>query len=290
MKPPSFDYADPRSLEEAVSLVAAHDGEAKVLAGGQSLVPLLNMRMARPGLLVDIARIPRLDRITEDGDTLAIGAMTRQRDVELSETVRSEHPLLHAVTQQIAHPQNRNQGTVGGSVAHADPAAEYPALALALDAEMKVAGPSGHRKIRAADFFVSYLTTSMADDEILTEVRFPKLLAGSGWSIQELARRHGDFALAGAVATLTLDGSGLCSDLTVALFGVGATPVRASAAESAMVGEKPGRALFEKAGQAAAAALEEPLADVHASSEFRRHLAGVMTARALAEAAARAVA
>lgn len=288
MKPPTFDYAVPNSVDEAVSLVSSSNGEAKVLAGGQSLVPLLNMRMARPGLLVDIARIPGLDQISDDGDMLAIGAMTRQRSVELSATVRSTHPLLHAVTTHIAHPQNRNQGTVGGSVAHADPAAEYPALALALDAEMRVAGPNGQRSVAAADFFVTYLTTSMAEDEILTEVRFPKLDGDAGWSIQELARRHGDFALAGAVATLALDGSGNCAEARVALFGVGSTPVRASAAEATVLGERPSEALFEKAAEAAAAGLDEPLSDVHASSAFRRHLAAVMTSRALAEAASRA--
>ncbi len=288
MKPPSFDYADPRSLGEAVSLISSYEGEAKVLAGGQSLMPLLNMRMTRPGLLVDIARIPNLDGIVDDGDAVVIGAMTRQRDVELSDLVRTKHPLLHAVTGHIAHPQNRNQGTVGGSVAHADPAAEYPALALALGAEMTVVGPSGERKVMAEDFFVTYLTTSMAEDEILSELCFPLLTGGEGWSIQELARRHGDYALAGAIATVGLDSGGKCSSARVALFGVGSTAVRSSAAEEAMIGQAPSETLFEHAGAAASAVLDEPLSDVHAGADFRRHLASVMTTRALAEAASRA--
>jgi CO/xanthine dehydrogenase FAD-binding subunit len=288
MKPPRFDYADPRTLGEAVALLQQHEGEAKLLSGGQSLVPLLNMRLARPAILVDLAKVAGLDHVREDGATLAIGAMTRQRSVELSPVVKARHPMLHAATLHIAHPQNRNQGTVGGSLAHADPAAELPALALVLGAEMRAVGPGGERTIGAAEFFVTYLTTALEPSEILIEARFPTLPARTGWSVTEVARRHGDFALAGVMATVTLDDRGRCAGARLVLFGVGATPVRARRAEQMLAGEKPEAALFERAGRTAAEEIDEPLSDVHASAEYRRDLARVLGRRALAEAAARA--
>lgn len=288
MKPPRFDYADPRTLGEAVGLLGQHEGEAKLLSGGQSLVPLLNMRLARPAILVDLAKVAGLDHVREDGGTLAIGAMTRQRTVELSPVVKARHPMLHAATLHIAHPQNRNQGTVGGSLAHADPAAELPALALVLGAEMRAVGPGGERTIGAADFFVTYLTTALEPAEILIEARFPILPARTGWSVTEVARRHGDFALAGVMATITLDDRGRCATARLVLFGVGATPVRAPRAEQMLVGEKPEPTLLERAGRAASEEIDEPLSDVHASAEYRRDLARVLGRRALAEAAARA--
>jgi len=288
MKPPRFDYADPRTLGEAVALLQQHEGEAKLLSGGQSLVPLLNMRLARPAILVDLAKVAGLDHVREDGATLAIGAMTRQRSVELSPVVKARHPMLHAATLHIAHPQNRNQGTVGGSLAHADPAAELPALALVLGAEMRAVGPGGERTIGAAEFFVTYLTTALEPSEILIEARFPTLPPRTGWSVTEVARRHGDFALAGVMATVTLDDRGRCATARLVLFGVGATPVRAPRAEQMLAGERPEAALFERAGRTAAEEIGEPLADVHASAEYRRDLARVLGRRALAEAAARA--
>jgi CO/xanthine dehydrogenase FAD-binding subunit len=290
MKPPSFDYAAPKTLDEAVALLGQHEGEAKILAGGQSLMPLLNMRLARPGLLVDIARVDGLDHIREVDGCLAIGSMTRQRAVEHSELVRRRFPLLHTAIRHIAHPQNRNQGTVGGSLAHADPAAELPAIAVAVDAEFRAVGPSGERRIKAADFFVTYLTTALEPTEVLTEVRFPALPPRTGWSFIELARRHGDFALTGVVARLATDGGGRCSAARIVLFGVGTTPVRASGAEQVLIGEQGNTALFERAGQVASQEIEEPLSDVHASAEYRRDLARVLTRRALAEAASSAAA
>ena len=236
MKPPPFDYADPRTVDEAVSLLQEHEGDAKILAGGQSLVPLLNMRLARPGIIVDIGKLAGLDYIRDDGDALAIGAVTSQRSIERSPLVHEQQPLLHAATRYIAHPQIRNRGTFGGSIAHADPAAEYPALAIALDMQMKAAGPNGERVIAAADFFVTYLTTVLEPSEMLTEIRVPKLPDNSGWSIQEFSRRRGDFALAGAIVTLTLAGGGSCSDVRIALFGAGATPLRAREAEQLRTG------------------------------------------------------
>ena len=288
MKPPSFEYAAPRTVDEAVALLAQHENDAKILAGGQSLMPLLNMRLARPAILVDVARIEGLDYIRETDGGLAIGAMTRQRSVEFSEVVKGRYPLIHAATLHIAHPQNRNQGTVGGSLAHADPAAEYPAVALVLDAEFRAVGPAGERRIKAADFFLTYLTTALAPTEVLTEVRFPALPPRTGWSFTEVARRHGDFALTGVVTRLTSDGAGRCTAAHIVLFGVGATPVRARGAEQLLVGEKLGERLFEPAGRKASEEIDEPLSDVHASAAYRRDLDRVLTRRALSEAANRA--
>jgi carbon-monoxide dehydrogenase medium subunit len=288
MKPPVFDYATPASLAEATDLLARHEGEAKVLSGGQSLVPLLNMRLARPTMLVDLARVPDLDWMRVDAESVAIGAMTRQRTVELSKEVQTRHPLLHAALLLIAHPQNRNQGTVGGSLAHADPAAELPALALALDATLTAVGPDGTRTIRAEEFFLTYLTTALAPTEILTGVHFPLLPARTGWSILEVARRHGDFGLAGVIAVVGLAPDGRCTSARLVLFGVGATPIRAEAAERSLVGATTDSKLFADVGAAAAAGLDEPLSDVHASADYRRDLARVLTARALAEATTRA--
>jgi len=288
MKPPSFDYEAPTELAQAVALLAANEFDAKLLAGGQSLMPLLNMRLTRPGLLIDLARIPGLDTIKDERGGLSIGAMARQREVELSPLVRDRHPLLRAALLHVAHPQNRNQGTIGGSLAHADPAAELPALAVALDAELEATGPDGKRTIAAADFFVTYLTTSLAGSEILTTVRYPALPPRSGWSFVEVARRHGDFALTGAIAVLVLAPGGKIGEARLVLFAVDSKPRRASAAEALLVGEPPSAALFERAGVAASEAIEEPLSDVHATAEFRKSLAATLTRRALAEAAERA--
>ena len=288
MKPAPFEYFDPRSVEEAVSLLREHGDDAKILAGGQSLMPLLNMRMARPEVLIDLSRVAGLEYIRETDGVLAIGAMTSKRAVERSELVRSRQPLLHAATLLVAHPQIRNRGTVGGSMAQADPAAEYPAVALVLDAELRAMGPAGERTIKAADFFVSYLTTALEPTEVLAEVRFPVLPDGAGWAFEEISRRHVDFAMAGAAVTLSVERDGRCREARIVLFGVGPTPVRALGAEQLVAGEALGPALLEAAGGKASEELDEPLSDVHASSEYRRHLAGVLTRRALTEATARA--
>jgi carbon-monoxide dehydrogenase medium subunit len=279
---------DPKSVSEAVSLLEQHEGEAKVLAGGQSLIPLLNMRLARPSFLVDLSKLSELDYIREADGGLSIGAMTTKRTVEDSALVRSRGPLLHAATCLIGHAQIRNRGTVGGSLAHADPAAEYPAVAVALDAELRAAGPGGERTIHAGDFFVTYLTTALEPAEVLTEVRFPVLSGRSGWSIQEISRRRGDFAMAGVAALVRLESSGHCADARIVLFGVGATALRARGAEQRVIGERAGEKIFEQAARKVGEEVEEPLSDVHASAEYRRHLAQVLTKRALAEAVARA--
>jgi CO/xanthine dehydrogenase FAD-binding subunit len=290
MKPAPFDYTAPTTVAEAVSALSGAEGEAKLLAGGQSLVPLLNMRLARPGLVVDLGRIDGLDTLGEREGRLAIGAMVTKRSVEESSLVASRQPLLHAATTLIAHPQIRSRGTVGGSMAQADPAAEYPAVAVALDAELRAVGTDGERAIRARDFFVTYLTTALQPTEVLTEVTVPVWTEPRGWAITEVARRHGDFAIVGAVVTLALDGGGHCADTRIVLFGVGPVPVRPTAAEEIVNGERPGDDLHRRAGQQASEEIEEPISDVHASSPYRRHLAAVLTRRALDEAAARAAA
>jgi len=287
MKPAPFDYHDPATLDEAVSLLGELDDDVKILAGGQSLIPLLNMRLARPAALIDLRKITELDYIREDNGAIAIGALTTQRSVERSQLVKDRLPVLHEATRLIAHPQIRNRGTVGGSLAHADPAAEYPAVALLLDAEFKIRSASGERTVSASDFFITYLTTSLGSADILAEIRFPTLPEGTGWSFIEMTRRHGDFALAGAGVTIA-DSGGQCSAARIVLFGVDATPVRASGAEQALVGQELSVELIERAAQTARDEVGEPLSDNHASSEFRRHLAGVMTERALTEAAGRA--
>ncbi|MCP5056411.1 MAG: xanthine dehydrogenase family protein subunit M [bacterium] len=289
MKPARFEYAAPDTLGEAVSLLERHaDDDVKILAGGQSLVPLLNMRMARPELLVDLSRVAELQYIREEGDWLAIGAMTTKRAVEKSDLVRGRQPALLAATQLVGHPQIRNRGTVGGSMAHADPAAEYPALALVLGAELRVVGPGGERTIGADDFFMGYLMTALEPTEVLTEVRVPVLAPGTGWSFVEVARRHGDFALGGAAATVRLDGSGNFSEVRIVLFGISGAAARLGAVEQQLVGQGPGEAVFQEAGACASQDIEDPLSDVHASAEYRRNLAGVLTVRALGEAVTRA--
>lgn len=288
MKPAPFDYVIPQSLDEAVSLLANDDVEAHVIAGGQSLVPAMNMRMSRPELLVDLARLEDLSYLRDEGGALAVGAMTTKRQVEDSPLARSAQPLFHAATTWIAHPQIRNRGTVGGSIAHADPAAEYPAVALLLGAELEAHGPNGSRTIAASDFFISYFTTALEEGEILTGLKIPAMAAGTGWAFQEIARRHGDYAMAGVGVTLQLDASGHCQNTRIVPFALGPNPVRATAVEEAINGEAPSAALFERACQKMADGIEDPTSDIHASVEYRQHLSAVLGARALEEAVERA--
>ncbi|MFP6563499.1 MAG: xanthine dehydrogenase family protein subunit M [Myxococcota bacterium] len=287
MKPAPFEYEAPSSVEEALRLLADPAIETSLLADGQSLVPALNMRLARPERLVDLGRIEGLDAIRDENGALCIGAMATKRSIERSALVAQKQPLLHEATGHIAHPQIRNRGTLGGSMAHADPAAEYPAVAVALDAEFRVIGPSGERRIAAADFFVTYLTTALAEDEILLEVTFPERPAGEGVGFAEICRRHGDFAMAGAAATARLE-AGRYQDARIVLFGVDATPVRALSQEERLRGEVPSEALHAEVAAAIGAGLEEPPGDQHASPEFRRQLARTVSKRALEAAVARA--
>ena len=289
MKSPPFEYEAPETLGEVISLLQQYDeGDAKILAGGQSLMPLLSMRMTRPVILIDLAKLSDLDFIREESELLAIGAMTRKRDVEESGLVRRRQPMLLAATQLVGHQQIRNRGTVGGSMAHADPAAEYPALALALGVEFRAVSAEGERTITAEDFFVSYLTTALGDSEVLTEIRVPVLAEGVGWSFLETARRHGDFALGGAAVTLELGRGGDVTASRIVLFGIGGTAVRVLEVEQMLQGERPDEGLLQEAGNKVSEVIEEPLADAHASADYRRNLAGVLTGRALREALARA--
>jgi len=288
MKPAPFEYAAPNTLTEALSVLAQNDpDEVKILAGGQSLMPLLNMRLARPRLLLDLGRLDELDYVREIDGGLAIGAMTTKRAIEESRLVRDRNPLFWQATVMIGHPQIRNRGTVGGSMVQADPAAEYPAAAIVLDVELVVQGPSGERTIAADDFFVTYLTTSLEPGEILTEVRVPDPRPGTGWSIQEVARRHGDFAIVGAAATLRLEG-GRCVDPRLVVFGATDRARRQPEAEAVVAGRPPDESVFEAAGARVAETVEDPIGDVHASEEYRRDLARVLSRRTLVEAAGRA--
>lgn len=288
MKPAPFEYAAPHSLPDALDLLGRNDpDEVKILAGGQSLMPLLNMRLARPGLVLDLGRIEGLDYVRPHDGGLAIGAMATKRALEDSSLVRDEYPLLWESTVAIGHPPIRNRGTVGGSMVQADPASEYPAVALAMDMEFVLLSAAGERVVAADDFFVTYLTTSIEPGEILTEIRVPRLPAGTGWGFQEEARRHGDFAMVGAVSTVALEG-GVCASPRVVLFGVADRATRMHEAETGLAGVAPDEAALEALGEAVWAAVEDPMSDVHASAEYRRQLARVLSVRTMREAVNRA--
>lgn len=282
MKPPPFDYVRASTLDDAVGLLGQHGPEARVLAGGQSLLPLMKLRLARPTVLVDLGRVRELDYIRREDGVVAFGAMTRLVELE-SSAVATAHPMLAAFAPQIGHRAIRHRGTVGGSLAHADPAAELPVLAAALDAELRVTGPQGERSIAAADFFVAALTTSLRAGEILREARFPVLPPGSGWSVMELARRHGDYALVSTAVVLEFAADGTLTAARIALGSVAEAPVRCGAAEAGLRGQRPSVALFESVARAAAAPLDPP-ADVHGSGAYRKRLAEVLVSRALAQA------
>lgn len=260
-----------------------HAPDARVLAGGQSLVPMMNFRLARPPVLVDLNRIDDLSYIRDEGDYLAIGAMTRERTVENSTLVRDTCPLVHEATLNIAHLPIRSRGTIGGSIANADPAAEYPAVMLALDATLVAQSVRGERSIAAAKFFDGVLSTTLEADEILTEIRVPKAPPGSGAAFMEISRRHGDFALAGVAAQLTMDGTRI-ADAQLAACGVGPAPIRLSEAEEVIRGYEANDDILSRAAAAAAAEVD-PDGDVHATADYRRKLAGVLTKRAVLKAA-----
>ena len=290
MKPAPFDYHAPATLDEAVALLTRLEDEGcdmKIIAGGQSLMPMLALRVARPEALVDLRLLDTLNYIRDDAGTLAIGAMTSKQAAADSALVKRAQPLFQAATELVGHRQIRNRGSVGGSFAHADPASEYPAVALVLDTEFEAVGPDGARTIPADEFFVTYMTTSLETTEVLTAVRFAPFAPQRRWAIQEFARRNGDLALAGVALTLNVEG-GLCRDVRIAAFGVEATAVRLTAAEQLLEGQPAQAAQFEQAGKAGAAQLDDPMSCIHASSAYRRHLVGVLTTRALGEAAARA--
>jgi CO/xanthine dehydrogenase FAD-binding subunit len=285
LKPPPFGYAAPTTLDEAIGLLTEHaDAEARVLAGGQSLIPLMNFRLAKPGYLVDLRRVTGLTGIRREGDTLIIGAMTRLAEVERSPEVAVAAPLVTEAIGLVAHTPVRNSGTVGGSLAHADPAAELPAVALALNAELAAAGPSGTRTIPAADFFTGPYSTALAPDEILTEVRLP--VWPGGHAFVGFSRVHANFAVVAVAALVDLDGDRI-RQAAVALAGVAATPVRAPSAERALAGSAANAGTTRAAAQAAAADLS-PAGDLHASAETRLSLAQTYLRRGLELAVSRA--
>jgi aerobic carbon-monoxide dehydrogenase medium subunit len=283
MKLPPVEYEAPTTVAEAVDLLAEYGDEASVLAGGQSLIPLLALRLARPEVLIDINRIDELAGVSAANGDVAIGAMTREYVAEESGTVADTLPLLAAALPLIGHEAIRSRGTIGGSLAHADPAAELPAVARALDAEFVVRGPSGERVIPAAQWFDGYLTTSRRPDELLTEVRFPAAGPVTGVSFEEVARRHGDFAIVGLATSLVLS-DGVISDARLAFAGVSDVPFRAAAAEDLLAGERPSAELFDEAARRATEDLDPP-ADLHGSSDYRKTVAAAVVRRGLRAAA-----
>lgn len=286
MKPPPFEYFAPTTLGGALALLERHGEDAKILAGGQSLVPMMNFRLVRPGCLVDINRIAGLSYIQQSNGHLRIGAMTRQRSVERSALVRQKNGLLFEGIRLIGHGAIRNRGTVGGSIMHADPTAELPTMLAALDGEVRVAGPQGKRTIGWRELFISYFTTALTPTEICEEVVMPSLAPDAGWAFEEFARRHGDFSIVGVAAIVETDTNGRCTNVRLAVGGAGPTPVRASRAEEFLKGQSLTPSACEEAGHRVAGEVE-PDSDLHASEDFRRHLAGTMAARALRRAVAR---
>ncbi len=274
MIPAAFDYVRAESAEEAISLIAQHGDEAKFIAGGHSLLPMMKLRLAQPSVLIDIGRLSDLAYIRDTGDHIAIGAMTRHMDVETSEVLKEHVPLLAHAAGHVGDPQVRHRGTIGGSIAHADPASDLPATTLALGATYVAQGPNGTREIAASDFYQTFFESALEADEVLTEIRVPKM-NGAGWSFQKFNRRAQDWAIVGVAAWRNGDQAG------VGLVNMGATPVLATSVAAAIAG---GASVADAAEQAAADA--DPQADLNASIEYRQHLAKVLTRRALEAASA----
>jgi carbon-monoxide dehydrogenase medium subunit len=289
MKPAPFDYHRPATLDEAIALLERYEGDAKILAGGQSLIPLMNMRLARPAALIDLERVHGLAGLSFSGGTLHIGAMTRHMDAERSAEVRARIGVLSAAMHHVGHLAIRTRGTIGGSLAHADPAAELPAIATLFDATFTIAGPSGTREVPWPEFFVTFLTSCLESSEILTGVTLALAPPTTGWSFHEIARRHGDYALAGCAALVDLNPDDTIANARVALFGVDATPMRLLAAERSFAGR---RAADAELGEIAAAASDalEPATDVHGTTAFRRDIARHLIVQGVRSAAADAAA
>ena len=278
MKPAAFEYIVADSVEMAVASLA-QAGDAKIIAGGQSLVPMLNFRLLRPAILVDINRIPGLAYVREDEDAIRIGALARHHQLETSPVIAAHLPVLAEAVKHVAHLAIRNRGTIGGSLSHADPAAELPMMAMLFDAELRVASASGTRTVAARDFFQDALSVDLAEDEIVTEIALPKLPPHTGWGFEEIARRSGDFALAAVGVTLTLR-DGAIAQARIAMTGVAPTPRRAGAAESMLVGARLDHEVSDDVIEAVRA-VAAPETDLHASADYRRHLVGVLVRRAL---------
>jgi carbon-monoxide dehydrogenase medium subunit len=289
MKPAPFEYHRPDSVEEALSLLAEHGYDAKLLAGGQSLVPAMNFRMAVPAVLIDLNRIAGLDGIAEVDGALRIGAMVRQRAAERDPLIAARAALISETLPYVAHAQIRNRGTMGGSIAHADPAAEIPAVMLALDASFRLRGPNGERLVAADEFFTGLFGTALKPDEMLTKIEVPAAAPRTGWAFDEVSRRHGDYALAGIAATVQVDEAGRCSSARIALLSVGEGPVLAAEAAAALVGQAPEEAAIHAAAEAASQRDVDPPGDIHASPEYRRQLVKVLVQRVLPRAFERAL-
>ena len=286
MKPAKFAYHAPHSLAEAVALLKSYAGEARVLAGGQSLIPMMNFRIAAPSAIIDLNRMPGLDYIRHETGTVRIGAMTRQRNIEFSGVIAETLPLLRDAIKLVGHLPTRSRGTIGGSLAHADPAAELPMMLQVLEGEVVAHGTAGERVIKAGEFFRSLLATALTTEEILTEVRFPVMPANAGYAVEEFARRHGDFAICAVAAVLVRKGA-RCAKARLATGGTGPMPLRLKSAEAVLEQNGLDEAAIEQAAAAAAREVE-PMSDQHGSAEFRRHLTRVLTGRALRRAAERA--
>lgn len=283
MKPAPFAYLAPRHRAQALEALREYGPDAKVLAGGQSLVPLLAMRIVRPAIIVDLNRIRDLAFVRTSPEGLRLGAMTRQRAAEADAKVAARAPLVAEALRHIGHPQIRSRGTVGGSLAHADPAAELPAAAVALDAQLVLASTRGERVVGAGEFFTGYLSTALEPDELLVEIRIPRQEREVRWAFGEVARRHGDFALAGVAVVLRLDGDRRCQDARIVFTGVGPGPVRIPEVEACLRGRRLTDEAVDEAARLAADRLEPP-DDIHASAAYRRHVAGVLAARGIRQA------
>jgi carbon-monoxide dehydrogenase medium subunit len=288
MKPAPFEYLAPDTLEQALQLLQAHGAEAKLLAGGQSLVPAMNFRVLQPAVLIDLNRVGALSYVEGDGQKLRIGAMTTERRLEFDPSVEQRAPLLAEAMPHVAHPQIRNRGTLGGSLANADPAAELPVIMLALGARFKVRRAAGERWVEAKDFFVGMFTTDLAPEEMLVEIELPFLQARTGWAFTEVAPRPGDYALMGVAALLSLDERGRCANTRLVFLNAGEGPIQAVEAGRLLDGQPPSEAAFEAAAAAASEKEIQPFGNLHASPEFQRHLARVLARRALSRAAGRA--
>lgn len=289
MKPAPFKYYAPSTTEEALALLAQYGYDAKVLAGGQSLIPTMNFRLAQPSVLVDLNQIPELFYIEPDKNGgVLVGAMTRESQVEHDTLIAERAPLVHETMPHIAHPQIRNRGTFGGCIAHADPAAELPAVSVALSAHFRVRGQAGDRWVPANEFFIGFFTTALQPDELLVEVALLPMPSRSGWSFQEVSRRHGDYALVGIAALVTLDDQGQCDQARMVFLSVGESPVEAHQAAEILRGHTPSPEAISAAAEAAAGADVDPSSDIHATADYRRHLVKVLTRRALEQAFERA--
>jgi CO/xanthine dehydrogenase FAD-binding subunit len=287
MKPPAFDYFVPDSLSEALTLLAEHGSDAKPLAGGQSLVPAMNFRVSQPAALIDLNRLAELDGLREVDGELRVGAMTRQRRVERDPLVSRLAPLLHETMPYIAHPQIRNRGTIGGSLVHADPAAELPVIATALNARFRAQSAAGERWLPAKEFFQGMFTTALQPDELLVEIAFPTLPANAGWSFMEFARRHGDYALMGVATWVVLNEQGVCREARLVYLNAGDGPVDAKQVAQALKGQT----ISDDSIEAAVSIVDQeimPVGNVHCTPEYQRHLARVLTRRALKQAIDRA--